>query len=63
MGLGVSLGELVTLDDNATIVRQKIEQLILDDKKRVSLFSSSHQLFDGDGCHRVSQRIIERILN
>jgi spore coat polysaccharide biosynthesis predicted glycosyltransferase SpsG len=62
-GIGVSLGKLVKIDDNSNIVRQKIEQLILDEKKRVSLFSSSHQLFDGEGCNRVSNRTIERILN
>jgi spore coat polysaccharide biosynthesis predicted glycosyltransferase SpsG len=62
-GVGVSLGELGKIDENSAIVRQKIEQLILDDKKRVSLFSSSHQLFDGDGCHRVSKCTIRKILD
>jgi spore coat polysaccharide biosynthesis predicted glycosyltransferase SpsG len=62
-GVGVSLGELSKIDDNATIVTQKIEQLILDDEMRFSLFAVAQQLFDGDGCNRVSKRIIEQILN
>ena len=62
-GVGISLGELGMIDANSKIVRQKIEQLILDDEKRVSLFCASHQFFDGDGCNRVSKVIIERILD
>jgi spore coat polysaccharide biosynthesis predicted glycosyltransferase SpsG len=62
-GVGVSLGELSQVDDKSTTVQQRIEQLILDDELRFSLFKSTQQLFDGDGCIRVSNWIIERILN
>ncbi len=62
-GVGISLGGLSEVDDKSTILRQRIEQLILDDEIRSSLFKSTRQLFDGNGCNRVSDWIIEQILN
>jgi spore coat polysaccharide biosynthesis predicted glycosyltransferase SpsG len=60
-GVGMSLGELSRIDYNSTFVLQKIEQLILDNEKRYSLFRQSHQLFDGFGCIRVSRYIIDSL--